>query len=215
MSNNKYVDKTIKLYANSGWKRWFAYIRFWDAPFIEVEKLLPREGIIIDVGCGEGLFSNFLAISSLGRKIIGVDIDKNRLQQARKGLVNTKYVFGDITKKEVNHADAIVMMHVLHHLTSYDQQKVFILNYFKILKRNGILVIVEVEPKFSFKFLLTWFTDHFLVPWLFEKKFYSPIYFRKSSEWRKLLINLGFSCSIISCEEGKPFTHVVISCQKN
>ncbi len=206
----KYVEQTRVLYPNDR----FFYIRFWDAPFLELERIVPRHGKIIDLGCGEGIFANFLAITSRQRQLFGVEIDKNRLKKADRGLANTNFSVGDITRKDIPIADAIVLIHVLHHLNSFKQQEDLILKCRDKLKKGGRLIIAEVEPKWSFKYLLAWLTDHYLVPWIFEKKFYSPIFFRKSFEWLALLQQYGFESKAIPAEIGKPFPHVILDCTK-
>lgn len=215
MEEGSLVSKTIKLYANSGWKRWFAYIRFWDAPYIEVEGLIPKKGTVLELGCGEGLFSNFIALRERKRNVIGIEIDEKRVSIANRGLKNTKFFKGDATSCSFQKPDTIVMMHLLHHLNSFEDQETLIERCGKELKKGKMLIIVEVEPKLSWKYLITWATDHFLVPWIFENRIYSSIYFRKSKEWEKVLKKQGFSCKIIDAENMKPFTHVILACQKN
>lgn len=214
MRGNKFVDKTIEIYSDLGWKSFFAKIRMWDAPYIEVEKLVPKKGNILDLGCGEGLFSNFLALSSPKRKIFGIDVDKTRVTQAQRGLKNTRFVHGDVSKKDLPKADIIIMFHLLHHLESFDDQIKVIKEVGRKIKKKSKLIIVEVEPKISLKFLSAWFTDYFLVPWLFEKKIYSPVFFRSSKEWANLLEESGFSCKIKEAEQNYPFSHVILECIK-
>ena len=215
MRENVVVSNTIKLYTDSGWKRWFAYIRFWDAPYREVEQMISKKGIILELGCGEGLFSNFIALSQRKRKVIGIEIDEKRVDIANQGLKNTSFIKADATLYSLPKAETIIMMHLLHHLNSRKKQEELIKRCSQALKKGGTIIIVEVEPKLSWKYLITWFTDHFLVPWLFENRIYSPIYFRKSKEWETLLKKFGLLCKITSGEKGKPFTHIIISCQKN
>ncbi len=214
MKKNILIHKTIALYSNLGWKSIFAKIRIWDAPFLEVEKLIPKSGNILDLGCGEGLFSNFLALSSPKRRIFGIDIDKNRIKQTDRGLKNTKFILGDVTKKDLPNANTIVMFHLLHHLNSFKDQEKILAEAYKKIKKRSKLIIVEVEPKISMKFFLAWFTDHFLVPWLFEKKFYSPVFFRNSTSWKELLKRVGFFSKVIPAEKNKPFSHVIIVASK-
>lgn len=208
------IQQTIELYHQASWKKLFAKIRFWDAPYIEVEKMVPTDGKIIDLGCGEGIFSNFLAISGPKRQIYGVDVDRIRINQADRGLKNTTFVWGDVTVKTVPQADVIIQFHLLHHLSSLEKQEELIEQCYKKLSPQGKLIIVEVAPKFSVKYLIAWFTDHFLVPWVFEKRFYSSIYFRKIDEWGKLLDATGFKYRVITAEKGKPFTNVIFECHK-
>lgn len=213
-SSTSWADKTIALYCNLGWKSLFAKIRFWDAPYLEIERIVPKKGNILDLGCGEGLFSNFLAITSPKRKIFGIDVDKNRIRQANRGLKNTKFVHGDVTKSGLPRADTIIMFHLLHHLKSYKDQEKILTDAYKNLKKKSKLIIVEAEPKLSIKFFFAWFTDHFLVPWIFERKFYSPIFFRSSSDWKLLLRKIGFSTKILPAEEKKPFSHIILVAKK-
>lgn len=215
MDSKTAIKETIKLYSGLGWKSLFARIRFWDAPYIELEALVPREGEIIDLGCGDGMFANFLALSSAKRSVYGIELNRSRLSDAGHGVSNTKFILGDVTKASIPKAKAIVLIHVLHHLSSYNEQEELILKCRRRLKKNGKLIVAEVEPKFSIKFFVTWFTDHFLVPWVFERKLYSLIFFRKAKDWKICLENLGFSCSITSAEKDKPFTHIILNCTRN
>lgn len=212
---NTAVGNTISLYTKLGWKGIFAKIRFWDAPYMETEKLIPKKGLVVDLGCGEGIFANFLALSSSTREVLGIEIDRTRLKIADRGVPNTKFQWGDATKVELPNADTIILFHVLHHFNSYLSQENVLNRCFNRLKHGGKLIIVEVEPKPSVKYFVTWLTDHFLVPILFERRFYSPIYFRKNDQWHKVLVKNGFSCKVINVEHGHPFTHIILECKKN
>jgi hypothetical protein len=88
-------DQIIKLYSNGTYTRVFSRIRFWDAPYEQVEKLIPKTGRILELGCGEGLFSNFIAVSSPSRKVQGIEIDKNRFLNAHKSIKNATFTQGD------------------------------------------------------------------------------------------------------------------------
>ena len=211
---NSVISQIINLYSGSGWKSLFTKIRFWDAPYLIVEKMIPQKGYIIDLGCGEGIFSNFLGISSKGRKVLGIEVDINRLKVANHGIKNVTFKWGDATKIKLPFADTIILFHVLHHLNSYEAQESVIDNCLRKLKKGGKLIIVEVEPKISFRYFITWLTDHFIVPILFEKRLYSQIFFRNSNEWKKFIHERDFKCNITLAEKGYPFTHVILECQK-
>lgn len=213
MNQKNALEKTLKLYKETGIKSLFSKIRFWDAPYFEVEKIIPKSGSIYDLGCGEGFFVNFLALTSKRRNLTGVEIDKKRLAIADRGLKNTTFRVGNVTAFRPKPTDCIVLFHVLHHLLSFKDQEKTLKNCFNGLKKNGKLIIVEVDIKPTFKYFLSWVTDHFLVPILFEKRFYSPIYFRKKNAWISLLKNHGFKVLSKSAEKGKPFSHVVFVCE--
>jgi len=204
-----------RLYQDTGWKKFFAQIRFWDSPYVEVEKIIPKSGQILELGCGEGVFSNYLAISSPKRKVIGVEIDKNRQKQAFRGLKNTKFIRGNALTVTPVRANVVVMFHLLHHLKSKQDQEVLIKRVYRSLNKGGLLVVVEIAQKPVIKFWVTWFVDHFVVPWLFEKRFYEPhIFFRTEKEWQAVLQQTGFRVKRIHCHDGKPFSHQLYICKK-
>ena len=209
------VQKTIDLYSRLGWKSIFAKMRFWDAPFIEVEKIITKEGLILDLGCGEGIFTNYLALSSTRRKVVGIEIDKKRIKEADRGLSNVVYKYSDVLKEPLPKSDCIILFHLLHHLSSYANQKLLIEKCNKALKTNGKIVIVEVDKNISIKYLISWFTDHFIVAWLFENRFYNKdIYFRKIQNWKKLLRENGLSYNTYRCSKGEPFSSFILECYR-
>lgn len=211
IKTNKPVVETINLYKDKK----FIPIRFWDAPFIEVERLVPESGFVIDLGCGEGVFTNFLGISSSARKVLGIEIDKRRIKFADRGIKNVSFEWGDATRVELPNAGTIILFHVLHHLLSRADQENIINRCVEKLNKDGKLIIVEVEPKFNLTYLLTWLTDHFIVPWLFEKRLYSPILFRNVKDWKEVIKRNNLSCKVINAQKGHPFTHIILECQKN
>jgi len=216
MDNKSAKQKTIELYSGTGWKAIFSKIRFWDAPYEEVEKLVPKKGKILDLGCGEGVFANFLALSSKNRRILGIELDKERLAAANRGIKNASFKQGDATSVKIPLVDCIIAFHLFHHLKSFNDQEKLLQKSVNALKPGGRLIVVEVDIKPTFKYLVSWITDHFIVPILFEKKLYTPdIYFRKKAEWESLFEKYGLSCRVISAEKGKPFTHVILECKSD
>lgn len=206
------IKKTIDLYSGTGWKSLFVKWKFWEEPYVELERLIPKKGKIVDIGCGEGILGNFLALMSSRRKILGFEIDRKRLSIANRNVPNTVFKYGDATKLVIPPADAITFFHVLHHLNSYKEQEEVLRKCYKSLRKGGKLFIVEVEIKSSIKYWTCWLADHFLVPWVFEKKFYALAFFRNSKKWKKLLNEIGFSCKIIPAEAGRPFSNVILEC---
>ncbi len=209
IDKNKNVEKTVSLYPQDR----FTKIRFWDTPFIEVEKMVIKSGTITDLGCGEGIFTNLLALSSSERKITGIEIDQERFKKADRGLKNVSFKKGDATELNIPKSDNIILFHLLHHLPSYKDQEKVIKNCVNSLNKNGKLIIVEVDIKFSFKYLTSLFVDCFLVPWIFEKRFFTSVFYRSKNDWLKLFNQLNLKCKTTNLEKGKPFTHVVFEVQ--
>lgn len=99
---------------------------------------------IFDAGCGSG---DFMKINPFGTEIIGKDVNKLNLEKLKtQGL---EVSFGDLNKKinfQDNSFDAISCFHVLEHLTNPQNA---ISEFYRILKKDGLLMIMV--PNFSFK----------------------------------------------------------------
>lgn len=204
--------KAIRLYAHNSWEIFLSNFKFWEEPYEVVDKMVPKVGTVSDLGCGEGLLANYLALSSLKRKITGYEIAPERLALAKKGIKNAFFQVGDIVKIPYPKADAVVLFHVLHHLPSISAQEQVLKKAKTSLKKNGTLIIVDVHVKPTLKFLAAWVADNFLVPWVFEKRFYTKAHFRKEEEWIRLLKKIGFTIKTTEATAGRPFPNIIFEC---
>jgi SAM-dependent methyltransferase len=214
-TTNQTLRKASDLYGDDQFSQLFTQVRIWDAPYQELEDLLPKKGTIIDLGCGDGFLANYLALAASERKIIGIEINKNRLKLANKGIKNARFILGDITKIKFPKADVILLVHVLHHLGSLKAQEELIKFCSKKLPKKGELIIVEIDRKPLIKYFFTYLIDTVLVPILFDKKFIDThIKYRRLNQWIELLRNNGFSSKVRLAHKGKPFSNVLIISKK-
>jgi len=208
------LKKTLALYKNDGFSEYFSLIRIWDAPLADIERKLPKKGKIIDLGCGDGIVTNFLAIKEPGRTILGIDLNKERIKKAPKGIKNTKFIHGDILKEKLPKADAIVLTHILHHLPSKKDQEILLKKLKGNLKKDATLVITEIVEEPFLKHALTWIVDAFVVPILFDSRLYDfSFHYRKKEEWISLLRSLGFKVEAYNVHKDKPFSHTMFICK--
>ncbi len=205
------VDKIIDLYSNVNYTKNFVKFRFWFGPLHEINKLVPKNGTILDLGCGEGILTNFLAISSVRRKMIGVELSAHRVNQARKGLKNTKFLIGSALKIKLPKVDTIVISHVFHHLGSKKRQEELLDICRKMLKPKGKLIIGEVDKEYSLRYLFGWITDILLVPIFFEKKLLDlQIYHRGRKEWKQVLLKHGFKVTHMKVTKDRIYPEVIM-----
>lgn len=166
MKNKKEIleneKKCKNLYSGFRWVSFFTKVRFATGSFVQLEKFVPKKGKILDLGCGYGIFSNYLALCSSQRKITGVDTDKGKIMHANRGIKNVSLSVGNATKMKLKNFDCILLHDVLHHLNSYEEQKELLKDCIKMLKTSGILLIVEVDEKPLWKWILCRFTDFVL-----------------------------------------------------
>ena len=101
-----------------------------------------KNGKILDVGCGSGIFIENMA--NLGWNAEGIDFDKSAILNALSR--NLKVSLGDLKSKnfESNYFDVITLSHVIEHVSNpIDLLK----ECFRILKENGRLMIATPNNK--------------------------------------------------------------------
>lgn len=197
-----------ELYNDSLWVNFFARIRFWTGSFSQLEEFIPKKGKVLDLGCGYGIFTNYLGLCSDSRIMIGIDIDRHKIAKANKGLRNVSFSVGDATKLKLKDLDGILLHDVLHHLNSYKQQEQLIRNCVLMLKHKGLLIIVEVDDKPLWKLGLGRLTDFLMYKG-------QRVYYRYKQEMLKFLQNY-FSTQKIHLKtfRNNPFSQIVYICKK-
>lgn len=212
----QFMKKGMKLYETGDFSQFFQTIRIWDAPYENILESIPTRGVVIDLGCGDGLLANSIALSRPKLSVFGIDLNKKRIKEANKGVTNAKFVAGDIVSKDIPMADVIILSHVFHHLLSRSDQEKLLAKCIKKLKKGGKLLIIEIDTKPFLKYLLTYFVDVVIVPILFEGRLINTkIFYRSEKEWMDLFKKNKLSVKACNGSEGKPFSHVIFLCRKD
>jgi len=151
-------------------------------PLEEIDKNLPEEGKIFDLGCGEGVISKYLA-NNKTRIVIGIDSNRERLSKEK--TKNLSFENADIRKASFKGSSGVVVSDVLHHLNLKDQ-KTLLAKIAKELKKGGVLVIKEIDKSEFLRSRLSRLWDFILYPqdkinyWHYKelKKFLREICFK-------------------------------------
>lgn len=104
----------------------------------------PMEGkTILDAGCGEGTELAFC--QGKGAKVYGIDTSKEMVRLAKEKVPDATVSVGDFTHLpfEDNFFDAVITKHAIH--IASDVSTV-ISEFTRVLKTNGVLVILTVHP---------------------------------------------------------------------
>lgn len=113
---------------------------------LAIEKLLPRDLTLADIGCGTGSLTFELA--RFARKVIGVDLSQEMLRRARtvaneRDVRNVEFHQGDALKLplESNSVDAAFCVMVLHFLSDPERA---IAGLCRITRPGGSVILVDL-----------------------------------------------------------------------
>src|SRR3989442_4582714 len=72
--------------------RLFIHGRAFLSDLAVVERYVPKKGLIVDLGCGHGLFACVLREGSPTRRVLGIDLDPRKIGVARAALRDTPWL---------------------------------------------------------------------------------------------------------------------------
>ena len=129
-------------------------IRWATCPFPAVAAQLPAAGRILEVGCGHGLLSLYLTLTSTERTVVGIDVDEDKLAAARAaatgaGLDASFEVVAGAELPEGPWA-GVAIVDVLY-LLAADDQLALLRSCAALLSPGGTLAVKEMalEPRWK------------------------------------------------------------------
>jgi 2-polyprenyl-6-hydroxyphenyl methylase/3-demethylubiquinone-9 3-methyltransferase len=187
-----------------------AYVRLrpWILPLATIDQRLPRQGLILDIGCGYGVLTNLLALSSKERLVVGIDRDQERIAVAHRtigGRPNIAFLVADALSIPFCAWDGIVLTDFLHHLPRPDQDR-FLAEVRACLQPGGVMAIREVGDLPRWKHLMSCLADRLLYP-------RDRIAYRRPQELIAFLEHLGFTVDWMPDHEGRPFCTYLYICR--
>src|SRR5262245_53183392 len=158
-----YDDPVVRAYC---WVR-FGILRqrFLD----EIGQYLPDEGVVLDIGCGFGLFSLYYAASAPRRFVRGLDRDRRRIALARRaarrlGVDNVAYTEGDARDfKGDGEAAGAYMLDIVHHVPRPTVPPL-LAQLRRSLVAGAPLLVKDVDTRPAAKRWFTWALDKAMAP---------------------------------------------------
>ena len=97
-----------------------------DPVFKSLDHVTPRSGFILDLGCGYGFATHWLAQCTDARRFLGVDYDEDKFRTAQRTAQQhprIRFEFQNVLDWEYPACDAILLLDVLHYWTPDKQQR--------------------------------------------------------------------------------------------
>lgn len=214
-SVNKLRLKINNCYKNCHFlTRLYVKIRLFLTPFEKVSEYIPREGVIYDLGCGYGLFANMLALRSPGRRVIGIDFSKERIQAAKRTVgtrKNIQFVNGNLGDVKLEGCSTIVIYDVLHHM-SYKDQESLVRECHEALGPNGLLIVKDNDTSPGWKFLWNYLHEIVAMFLLITKS--DKLSFRAKGSFLELFFKNGFVVEAINIPTKLPYPFILYKCRK-
>jgi 2-polyprenyl-3-methyl-5-hydroxy-6-metoxy-1,4-benzoquinol methylase len=203
---NVYDSKIVRAYC---WVRFrILHQRFLD----EIGQYLPDTGRVLDIGCGFGLFSQYYAKRFPDLHILGIDINANRIDMARRaakklGLRNVDYEIADVTAfRGAADFDGAYMLDIAHHIPRVALQPL-VEQIYTVLNLGCRFLIKDVNTTPAAKL---WFT--YLLDKAIDVK--AELNYWAEDEMLTLVRAAGFEAFYHSMVDLLPYPHILYVCRK-
>lgn len=172
-------------------------------PLETIDHYLPMQGLIVDLGCGQGVIAKYVARVKK-REVIGIDFNPRRLPVSN--LENLKFKNQNILDYSISNISGVILSDVLHHLDFADQKNI-LEKISQGLKKGGTLIVKEIDTRELIRSKLSRLWDFILYP-------KDRIYFRDLSQLSMQLKRLDFKVSLVRTPRLFPGSTNLLICQK-
>lgn len=192
--------------------------------------LLPQNGRLLDLGCGQGsLFGWLLAAQNLHQRglwpadwhvpppnfssLHGIELMQSDVNRANAAFGAQHAVIrveqGDMTLADFPQADAITILDALHYF-DYEQQSKVLKRIKAALLPGGVFLTRIGDASAGWPFYFSNAVDHVVT---FIRGHRLPrLYCRSLDQWTQLLNETGFVVTSHPMSQGKPFANIMLVC---
>lgn len=107
---------------------------------------------ILEVGCGNGIQTMYIAEIHTSSKIIGIDLNRDNISlasQIKNGLGNIEFRVDDAQKLETISDNSIDLLICIESAFHYPQKELFLKQIRRVLKPSGRFIIADIINKSS------------------------------------------------------------------
>lgn len=192
------------------------WVRYKTCPFLDIEQFIPKEGLIVDYGCGFGIFAHILSILSPKRKIFAFDISKTKIEEAKNTVNIDRRINFSSDKNQIEEmiksADCVALLDVICYFSNQEREKA-LKSFYKNLKKGSILIIKDVQKKFSIKYFLLFFQEIIAVK-IIKITEADSLNFFNCEYLHNLIKGIGFKVKVVDLSKNYLYPHILYFCTK-
>lgn len=178
------------------------------ADLAQVEGYVPRQGAIVDLGCGHGLFANLLLEASPLRTVLGVDSDERKIDVAKRterpGL---RFALGDVVAEPPPECACVTIIDVLY-LLPFPEQERLLAGCAAALPEGAMLVVKAQEARADPRFALTYAQELVSTRLGLTRGARRRFYFRPREDALAMFARAGFAAEAVPLP-GRLYTDVL------
>ena len=208
MNLYQHAPLTTRLHVRGRWQLF---------PFPALAEYLPGKGVLLDIGCGHGLWAFYAALLRPDCVVWGVDPDEEKTAIAQgiaraQGWERVHFVAGLAAQAELPSADRISLIDVLYLIPHLEQERL-LESAVARLNQGGKLLLKEMSQYPRWKFAWNWL-EEWLAVRMMGITFGKHFYFRTEQDWQQLLQNLGLKVKIVYLDQGYLHPHILFVGEK-
>ncbi len=194
---------------------WFIKKRIF--PVRQFLDIIPEKRNILDIGCGNGIFSALLSRKFPDARITGIDIDKKKIYYADRyyrSNHNLCFIHADIAGEtgRLPAADLYLMVDLLYLLPQKTQNEL-VQKIAETMDKSAVLIIKECAVKPRYKYLWNYFQETVSVKVL-GHTLGSTFYFRSEGSMIKMLEDFGYLVKVFHLDHGYLYPHIAYFCTR-
>ncbi len=184
--------------------RLYRRLRLEHGGFAEIAELFPREGLIVDLGCGAGLLAHVLLEGSAGRSVLAVDHAAERIEMLRESAAGLAIEarLGGMEDLELPPCAGIALIDVLHYLEAPAQERL-LERCAHALEPGGVIVLRDPDAGAGVRFGVTRLHERIATGLGWTQA--TVAHFRAGAEWAFLLEAHGLRPEVVPLPGRSPY----------
>lgn len=191
-------------------------VRYLLCPFEPLIEAVPKQGTVLDVGCGDGLFLSLVHGDGGAneRLLVGIDPAENKIINAKQlGGGAIEFLCAEIGSMQSDSVDCISVVDVLY-LLPIDRWEGFLQHCVRCLKPRGRLLIKEVHDRPRWKRQIAYLQELFSIYVSRMTKGDHP-HFESIETYCRYIEMAGASVTKVQpVDRGYPYSHVMFVASK-